>query len=191
MKHVNRYLFRKIRRIAKGRMIAAVWRLRGVSIGAGLLIDGPAPRIFPQGIVVVGSGVLFQADDVPARIGTGRKGVLRIGDRCYINSGVVMHARREISIGSSTKIGENVWIGDCDYHEVDEGKGANVAPVVIGCNVWLAHGATILPGVTIGDHSVVGAGAVVTKSFPARSVIAGNPARLVRTLEASEGYVRP
>ena len=191
MTKLNRYFLRKVRRNLKGRLVAVAWRLRGISVGERLLVDGPTPRVVPLGSIMIGLNVLFQAHGTRARLSTGYKGVLEIGDRSYINSGVIMHARKNISIGSNAKIGENVWISDCDFHEVDEGDGVRVGPVVIGSNVWMANGAVVLPGVTIGDHSVVGAGAVVTKSFPPRSVIAGNPARLIRTLQASEGYVRP
>ena len=87
-------------------------------------------------------------------------------------------------------IGESVEIGDMAYHEVDEGHGTAIKPVTIGRNVWIANGARIMPGVTIGDHSVVAAGAVVTKSFPDRCLIAGVPARKIRDVFASDGYVR-
>jgi len=56
------------------------------------------------------------------------------------------------------------------------------APVTIGRNVWIGRGAVLLPGVTIGDHAVVAAGAIVTKDVPAAAVVAGNPARVVRDL---------
>ncbi len=55
-------------------------------------------------------------------------------------------------------------------------------PISIAANVWLGGGAIVLPGVSIGENSVVGAGAVVTKSLPANVVAVGNPARVIRTL---------
>jgi maltose O-acetyltransferase len=57
-----------------------------------------------------------------------------------------------------------------------------VLPVIIGDDVWIGHGAVILKGVTIGDRAVIGAGAVVTRGVPADTVVAGNPARVVKRL---------
>ncbi|GGH87258.1 hypothetical protein GCM10007362_48960 [Saccharibacillus endophyticus] len=56
------------------------------------------------------------------------------------------------------------------------------APVVIGQNVWIGSNATLLPGVTIGDHAVVAAGAVVTKDVPQDAVVAGVPAKFIKTI---------
>ena len=56
-------------------------------------------------------------------------------------------------------------------------------PIVVGHGVWIGAGAVILPGVTIGEHAVVGAGAIVTKDVPAGVIVAGNPARIVRSIK--------
>jgi acetyltransferase-like isoleucine patch superfamily enzyme len=95
-------------------------------------------------------------------------------------------------------IGQNVWIGPkvnlisrnhnvCDYHQyVEDG------PIVIGDDCWLGTGSTILPGVRLGNHVVVAAGAVVTKSFSEDDIIlAGVPARIVRRLEPYRGQAEP
>jgi len=59
------------------------------------------------------------------------------------------------------------------------------APITIGDNVWIGRAAIVLPGVTIGDHSVVAAGSVVTKSVPANAIVAGNPARVLRYINTT------
>ena len=86
--------------------------------------------------------------------------------------------------------GEDAQIRDCDYHEVDEGGGVRVAPIVRGYNVRLGADCKIMPGITIGCHSGVAAGSVVTKSVPEKTLVAGNPAREIRELIASEGFYR-
>ena len=100
-------------------------------------------------------------------------------------------ASLSITIGDDVRIGDHVGVYDSDHHPIEQGADARRAPVAIGRNAWLARGAIVLPGVTIGEHAVVAAGAVVTGDVPARSLAAGNPARVVRTLRADEGWRRP
>jgi acetyltransferase-like isoleucine patch superfamily enzyme len=90
-----------------------------------------------------------------------------------------------------------VSVGDYDGHPIDpvlrrfsSAPPEEIRPVMIGDDVWIGRHATILKGVTIGDRSIVGAGAVVTRSVPPDVVVAGNPARVVRSLrEPSDGGV--
>ena len=92
------------------------------------------------------------------------------------------------------RIGTNCMIGPktCIYaigHPLDaEGRRKKIGipkPVNIGDNVWIGGGVTILPGVTIGNNTVVAAASVVTKSFPEDVVVAGNPARIIKHLKES------
>ncbi len=103
-------------------------------------------------------------------------------------SGAVVIAGNSVMIGEKTIIGSGAMILDNDLHtrgpggRWDNEYQANSRPVVIGAGVFIGSRAIILKGVTIGDGAVVGAGAVVTmKEVPARSVVAGNPARIVAT----------
>ncbi|MEO6875213.1 MAG: acyltransferase, partial [Opitutaceae bacterium] len=95
-----------------------------------------------------------------------------------------------VTLGRRCVIAEGVSFFDTNYHEVDEGRGIFSAPVVVGANVWIGHGAIILPGTRIGDHSVIGAGAVVRGEFPARSLVAGVPAHRVRAIECRDNFTR-
>jgi len=115
---------------------------------------------------------------------------LKIGKGSFINQSATIIATTGITIGNHAKIGPHVVIHDTAYHEVDQGTGTFKSPIVIGDNVWIGRGAVILPGVTIGSHSVIGSGSVVTKSVPAKMVVAGNPAREIRPVECDDNYVR-
>jgi acetyltransferase-like isoleucine patch superfamily enzyme len=88
-----------------------------------------------------------------------------------------------------------VYISDANhgYVDRDEPVGRQFAaprPVRVGSGSWLGHGALVLGGATIGDHVVVGAGAVVTGDLPDYSVAVGNPARVIRRYVTGEGWVR-
>ena len=177
-------------RVAKGYACAIAWRLRGVQVEDRVVVEGYTPSVTPYGTVCLGSRLSFRSLYARSRFGAAHGATLTIGARGFVNSGTSIYANRSIRIGDNCLIGENVRIDDSDYHQVDEGAATRTAAVVIENNVWIANDCTILPGVTIGKHSVVGAGSVVTKSFPDRSLIAGNPARLIRAVTASDGFVR-
>ena len=114
-------------------------------------------------------------------------------------SGATIYARKKITIGDNTCIGGNVKILDNDFHPIeweernrlllreDGGKFTDAIPskeIAIGNNCFIGCNAIILKGTELGDGCVVGAGAVVSGRFPKGSVIAGNPARIIRTLES-------
>ena len=113
---------------------------------------------------------------------------IRIGARCFANFGLVALDVAAITIGDDVQIGPNVQLLT-PTHPVEPGprrdKWEAAEPITIGDNVWLGGGAIVLPGVTIGENTVVGAGAVVTRDLPANVVAVGNPARVVRTLDAT------
>ena len=177
-------------RYAKGRLITTLWRLRGVSIQDRVAVLGRAPKIAGAGHIILGSRVSFRGFGARSWFHVHEGATIAIGARSFINSGVMIDAASGVTIGERCLIGDAVVIQDSNYHEIDEGAGVKTAPVTIGDNVWIARGAIILPGVSIGDHSVIGAGSVVTKSVPARVVAAGNPARVLREITASDGFSR-
>jgi acetyltransferase-like isoleucine patch superfamily enzyme len=94
-------------------------------------------------------------------------------------------AAKLVTIGNNTMIAGEVRIMDTDLHGMD-GQTAQEKPVTIGNHVWIGIRSIILKGVTIGDNAIVGAGSVVTKSIAPNTVVAGNPARLIR--ETKTGY---
>ena len=133
----------------------------------------------------------LRAPRVPIALGADASGTLEIGDRVFINEGAQIVAALSIRIGPDCRIGDFVAIHDSDYHPVEQNAATRKAPVVIGRNVWISRGAIILPGVSIGDHAVIGAGSVVVADVPARTLVAGNPARHLRDLAAADDWKRP
>ncbi len=109
-----------------------------------------------------------------------------IGDHVYLMVLCTILDCNEVHIGHHVMIGPGVQIYTAAHHLQAETRiqGWEVAkPIVIEDNVWLGGSAILLPGVTIGRNAVVGAGAVVTRSVPANTVVAGNPARVIRKIE--------
>lgn len=91
-------------------------------------------------------------------------------------------AKNRVTIGRDCQIAFGVTISDHDFHKTySQGvQNSETLPVTIGDGVWIGMNATILKGVTIGDKAIVAAGAVVTRDVPARSMVAGVPARVVK-----------
>lgn len=86
--------------------------------------------------------------------------------------------------------GYNIHVGDnfiCNYNNVM----LDIAPITIGNNVWIGGGAVVLPGVSIGDNTVIGANATVTHSFGSNLVVAGNPARVIKRISQKDGSSSP
>jgi acetyltransferase-like isoleucine patch superfamily enzyme len=132
----------------------------------------------------------------------GANGRCSVGDFTLLNGALVM-AEERIEIGSHCLISWNVGIADSDFHPLAPAQRIidshalapffkarpprpeiRTAPVIISDNVWIGMNAVILKGVTIGENSVVAAGAVVTKSVPPNVVVAGNPAVITKQLDA-------
>ena len=110
---------------------------------------------------------------------------LHVGARTFVNFGLVALDVAEITIGDDVQIGPNVQLLT-PVHPVEPEPRRNkleaAKPISIGDNVWLGGGVIVCPGVTIGENTVVGAGAVVPRDLPANVLALGNPARVVREI---------
>ena len=112
-----------------------------------------------------------------------------IGSGVYIGRHFYVTVIREIFIGDLCVLSEHVYITD-EFHGMHPDRGPimqqpleSKGPVIIGRSCFLGYRCAIMPGVTLGDHCVVGANSVVTRSFPAYSMIAGAPAKLIKTFD--------
>ena len=175
-----------------GRVLRAIRRLGLRSLLLGLLVR---PRLQRAGIVTVPGGwTLPTIENHGGRIVLGNcalftgvrlevwKGAtLTIGSGTYLNRNTEVVSARSVTIGRDCMIARDVLIMDTDQHALP-GAELAVAPVVIEDRVWIGARAIILKGVHIGHDSVIGAGAIVTKSVPPRSVVVGGAARVVRLL---------
>ncbi len=120
-----------------------------------------------------------------------------LGNDVYIGGFVQLHAMDRIEIGDGCVLSEHVYISDI-AHGLDP-KGIRImsqplesrGPVTIGKRNFIGFGSSVLPGVTLGDNCIVGTGSVVTKSFPGGSMIAGVPARLLKSYDHESGTWRP
>jgi carbonic anhydrase/acetyltransferase-like protein (isoleucine patch superfamily) len=110
-----------------------------------------------------------------------KKGGRLIINGGFINEGTRIEVVSNVYIGHDCAIGCNVFISDNNFHYIME-KGYKVTkPVYIGNHVWIGHGAKVLPGVTIGDGTIIAAGAVVTKDVPGSCLVTGVPAKVTKT----------
>lgn len=112
---------------------------------------------------------------------------ITIGKDVFINSGCHFQDQGGITIGDGSLIGHNVVLATVN-HDLDpkNNRKNHYAPIIIGNHVWIGSNATVLPGVTIGEWSVVAAGAVVTKDVPPFTVVGGLPARILKNVEKAD-----
>lgn len=120
--------------------------------------------------------------------------VVSIGDRCLIGKGSGIVGHFSVTIGDDVWTGHHVYITDQNhgYEDLSLPISRQSQPeraVSIGTGSWLGHGTIVLPGVTIGEHVVIGANSVVTRDIPSRSVAVGSPARVIRRYTDDQGWV--
>lgn len=112
---------------------------------------------------------------------------ITVGKNVFINSGCHFQDQGGITIGDGVLIGHNVVLATLN-HDFSPKKRSTLhpAPIVIGENVWIGSNATVVPGVTIGNGSIIAAGAVVTKNVPENVVAGGVPAKIIKILDTED-----
>lgn len=187
----------------------AVMKATKVKYGKNLLLKG-VPVIFNKGgaELTIGDNCVIKSSFLSNLVGLySRTIIVTRAPGAYIHigngvgiSGATIYARKGISIGDNTAIGGNVKILDNDFHPIEaeervslladpNGGNSDLIPsreIKIGKNCFIGCNAIILKGTILGDGCVVGAGAVVAGKFDENCVIAGNPARVIRKLEAGK-----
>jgi len=135
----------------------------------------PLPSVRNNGSIEVENCAFFPG----VRLECWEGATIRIGNGTYLNRNVEIVAAKAVTIGRDCKIARDVIIMDTDQHALTTGE-LLAEPVVIEDRVWIGARAIVLKGVTVGHDAVIGAGSVVTRDVPARAVVAGVPARLLR-----------
>ena len=177
-------------------LVLRIWRYGFLSTIANK--EGKPVRIQPT--LLEGAGSIFFGNNVSFGIyqspyllsgygyieARGEDAVIVFEHDVAINNSCVITAEKKITISKHTVIGYNCHISDSYFHHLDPQKRSETDPepqeVFIGENVFMGNNVTVLKGVRLGKNVVVGSGAIVTKSFPDDVVIAGIPAKIIRTI---------
>lgn len=155
--------------------------LAGATVGDQTVIDENAVLKRDGGSIVIGRNCQIHRDVQLLAYG----GNIKIGDDCSINPGCILYGHGGLKIGNHVRIAALCVMVPANHNFNDakiliKDQGESRQGIVIGNDVWIGAHVTILDGVNVADGSVIGAGAVVTKSTEALGIYVGNPARLVR-----------
>lgn len=140
--------------------------------------------------IIIGRSCVFNSNFFSNHIGIHHRCIIstmekgskvQIGEGCGF-SGVAISSFKSIEIGRNVRCGANVIIMDGDFH-LDDTRVSAPEPIIIEDNVWLGEGVKVLKGVRIGKNSLIGIGSIVTKDIPADVIAAGNPCKVIRTIE--------
>jgi len=164
----------------------AKWSLRRTGVVGRKAVVLGNPKVDATDLEVGESFKVWSGHRKTVISGWGR---IRVGDRVFVNCGTVIISVEEVVIGDDVAFANEVYVMDSNSHGV-EGRPHAQAPVRIGDGTWLGNRAMVLPGVTIGKRVVVAAGAVVTRDVPDDTMVAGNPAQVVRSLSYPPGCRR-
>ena len=173
------------------RVILLMINLKIHRVVYGKRVRGGRIIIKNKGKIIIGNGVsMFSfSEGDPYRTSLQahcKDAIISIGDNCKL-SGTTIHCRTSVKIGNDCRFGPGSLLVDNDSHRVsmyvsERAKPPRSKAIIINNNVWIGMRSLILKGVEIGDNSIVAAHSVVTKNVPANSIVAGNPAKIVKTL---------
>jgi acetyltransferase-like isoleucine patch superfamily enzyme len=164
-------------------MLASVKRAMAITAGLNRLTFDDADEVRALFSDLIGQTVDDSFLLIPPFYTTGGADI-RVGRNVFVNQNCTFYDLGGIDIADDVMIGPNVSIITSGHPIAPSQRRAGVIakPVVIERNVWIAAGAIIIGGVTVGENSVVAAGSVVTRDVPPNSLVGGNPARVIRSI---------
>lgn len=165
-------------------VLRARWYLRHATLGGPKVRLWGKPMISNFGQMIIGDRVRLVSTIATLELAVGNEGRLEIGECCFINYGCSISAHKLIRIGPRCNIGTHCIMMDNDFHHVEperRNERPESYPIILEENVWLGARVIVRRGVTIGVDSVIGAGSVVTRDIPPRSVAVGIPAKVIRS----------
>jgi acetyltransferase-like isoleucine patch superfamily enzyme len=165
-------------------MIASVKRAMVITAALNRLTYNDAVEIRARFSDLIGAPVDGSFSLIPPFYTTGGENI-RIGRNVFINQNCTLYDLGGIDIGDDVMIGPNVSL-ITSSHPIEPSRRRDeviAKPIVIGKSAWIAANVTIIGGVTVGENAVVAAGSVVTKDVPADTLVAGNPARVIRSID--------
>ncbi|TAM09649.1 MAG: acyltransferase [Nevskiaceae bacterium] len=183
-------------RFAKRLVKALIYRPYGVRMGPDSLVMRPRwlhnrSRISMGARCSVGRFAIW--NPLASYRDSPQNGEIKLGDDVYVGGFSQLHAMSTLEIGDGCVLSEHVYMSDI-AHGLDPNAGLimqqpleSKGSVTLGRYVFLGFGVSVMPGVTLGDRCIVGARSVVTRSFPAYSMIAGSPARLIKVFDHQAG----
>ena len=155
---------------------------KATSCGAKVTLHGK-PSVVNDGTMTIGDRVRLVSTVATLELVSFPGGHLEIGDNVFINYGSSLVSASHVKIGNDVLIGTHVMIMDTDFHRVDDKSwDTSGLPVVVEERAWIGNRSIVLKGVTIGHDSVVAAGSVVTQDVPPRTIVAGVPAKVIRSI---------
>lgn len=185
-----------MRQFVKDSIKKLLYRPHGLRMGVGSQVRRPW-TLYNLEYIEIGAATRIGGHTIlnPIRHyeGTPHGGHIVIGDHVYVGGHCQIHAMQRLEIRAGAVLSDHVYINDAS-HGMDPRQGLimkqpihSKGPVVIGEHAFIGFGSVVLPAVTLGRHCIVAARSVVTRSFPDFSMVAGNPARLIKRFHLESG----
>ncbi len=184
------YRLKRLLAKIESRWVAHFLAPQAERFGANSMVMKPwHVKLYGAGINIGEQIHIIAGQDRPVALTTwnfaGQQGAIDIGDYCLVCPGVRIDSAAQVRIGNNCMLAAGAYISDADWHDhYDRTRPiGRFAPVILEENVWIGEGAMVGKGITIGENSIVGAKALVTRDVPPNTVVGGNPATVLKSLD--------